>query len=259
MLASCLFSFALVSNSVNLCLDDSWIANIVLVNNVPILVKGVCARNASWDVDLKNLFWGEVLELHNKSAKAVAVCSNKNTLTCLKLWLDLLLEVRPCTCNGVLQALGVRKILCWNIAEHFLNVRIALVAWLKSWWLDIKGTTPNLYLLLAVLSSCISLVEALKCTIVALVQTPSLMNRKPVTVKLIKNMIQSVNSTLEQRSVANIKVIASLFKSTAASCCLLVTSLGKVNVGPTSEQVELVPLRLTVANNNQVPVLIFSQ
>jgi len=55
----------------------------------------------------------------------------------------------------------------------------------------------GIILILTVLGGSVSLVETLKCTIVTLVQTPSLMNRKPVTIKLIKNMIQSVDSTLK--------------------------------------------------------------
>ena len=56
-----LLDFTLVCNGVNLCFDGSRIANVMLIDNIPVLIKGVCARNAGWDVDLKNLFRGQVL------------------------------------------------------------------------------------------------------------------------------------------------------------------------------------------------------
>ena len=154
-----LLGFALVGNGVDLCFDGSRVANVVLIDNIPVLIKGVCAWNAGWDVDLKNLLGGQVLKLHDKSAEAIAVSRNENALTGFHLWLNLGLKVRPCAGNGVFQALGVRQVFLGNIAEHFLHVRVALITGLKGRWLDVKGAAPNLDLSFAMLGCRVSLVE----------------------------------------------------------------------------------------------------
>ena len=168
----------------------------MLIDDIPVFIKGVCAWNAGWDVDLKNLFRGQVFKLHDKSAEAIAVSRNENALAGFHLWLNLGLKVRPCASNGVFQALGVRQVFLGNVAEHFLHVRIALVTGLKGRWLDVKGAAPNLDLSFAMLGCCVGLVETLKCTVVTLVQTPGLVDRQPVAVKLVKYVVKRVDCAL---------------------------------------------------------------
>ena len=121
---------------------------------------------------------------------------NENALAGFHLWLNLGLKVRPCASNGVFQALGVRQVFLGNVAEHFLHVRITLITGLKGRWLDVKGTTPNLDLSFAMFGCRVSLVETLKRTVVTLVQTPGLVDRQPVAVKLVKYVVKRVDCAL---------------------------------------------------------------
>ena len=199
-----------------------------------------------------------MLKLHHEGAQRVAVGGDKNALAALELRLDLLLEVRPRAGDGVLQALGVGEVLLRHVAEHRLDVRVTLVAGRERGRLDVEGTTPDEDLLLAVLLGGLGLVEALERAVVTLVEAPGLVDGQPRTVHLVKDDVQRVDGALEQRGVADVKVEALLLQCLAAGSRLRAAGVGKVDIGPTGEEVELVPLGLAVTNDHEVHVLVVS-
>jgi len=246
-----LLGLALVGDGVDLGLDGGWVADVVLVEDVPVLVEGVGAGDAGRDVDLEDLLGGELLELHHEGAKAVAVGGDENALAGNHLGLDVLLEVGPGTGDGVLQALGVGEVLGGHVTEHLKDVRIARIVGLEGRRAYVKRATPDLDLGLAVLGGGIGLVQALEGTVVALVELPCLGDGEPVAVELVEHAVERVDGALEKGRVAEVKVVASLLESLAAGMGLLAAGVREVDVGPTCEEVLEVPLRLAVTDDDE--------
>ncbi len=136
----------------------------------------------------------------------------------------------------------------WNIAEHFLNVRIALVTWLKSWWLYIKANDakplPAPHRAQQKHLPC----WALKCAIVTPVRDARSYEREASYGRAHQEHNQSVNSTLEQR--CSNKVIASLFEKARSKAASVISPRWSTSVQPVNSNI--CPTQTTVANNNKV-------
>ena len=191
-----LLHLALVGDGLDLLCDGLRIADVVLVSDVPVTIEGIGAGHPGGYVDLQDLVGREVFELHHKRTQAITVGGNEDALFGLKFRLDVLLEIRPGTGDGVLEALGVGEVFLRHLAKLCLDVGIALVTWFERRRLDVKGATPDEDLVLAVLSSCVGLVEALQCAIVALVEASGLVDGKSGAVKLVEHNVKGVNGTL---------------------------------------------------------------
>ena len=106
------------------------------------------------------------------------------------------------------------------------------------------------------LSSGLSLVEALKSTIVTFVKSPMLMDWDIVLVELSYDCVVCHNSAGENRGVSNIKLIALLFEELTSVHCFLSTVLTQGHICPPSEAVLLVPCGLSVAHEDHLEDLV---
>ncbi len=103
----------------------------------------------------------------------------------------------------------------------------------------------------------VGLVQALQRAVVALVQTPGLVDGQPCAVHLVEDDVQRVDGALQHGGVADVEVKALLLEGLAAGCSLGASGVGEVDIGPTGEEVLEVPLGLTVTDDDEVHVLIF--
>ena len=85
-----------------------------------------------------------------------------------------------------------------------------------------------------------------------LVQTPRLVDGQPFAIHCLKNVVQRVDSALEVRGVAHIEVKASFSKGAAAIGCFFAARIGKVDVHPAGEKVQLVPFAFAVADQDEL-------
>ena len=183
---------------------------------------------------------------------------NEDALAGLELRGDLVLEVRPRAGDAVLQALGAGQlVLHGNAAVLLGELGQALVAVLEGLGGHVEGATPNLDLLVTVLGGGLGLVHALEGAVVTLVELPALDDGQPLAVHGEQHVVQRVDGALEVAGVADVEVVAGLLEGLAAVESLLDASLGEVDIGPTGEQVGLVPLALAVTDDNEVHQVVF--
>ena len=129
---------------------------------------------------------------------------------------------------------------------------IARVARLERRRTDIEGTAPDKHLFVAVLCRGIGLVETLQRAVVALVELPGFDDGQPLAIHLAEHDVEGVDCALEARGVADVKVETRFFEGTAACCRLFAARVGELNIGPAGEQVELVPLGLSVTDKDEL-------
>ena len=113
---------------------------------------------------------------------------------------------------------------------------------------DIEGAAPDEHLLVAVLRRGIGLVETLQRSVVALVELPGFDDGQPLAIHLAEHDVEGVDRALEARSVADVKVETGFFEGSTACCGFFAARVGELNIGPAGEQVELVPLGLSVTD-----------
>ena len=77
----------------------------------------------------------------------------------------------------------------------------------ESRWRDIVASPPNIDLVVAILLGSLSFVEALERTVMPFIKPPMLMVFNPVQVKLISDIVPSLDGSLENRCVAHVKLI----------------------------------------------------
>ena len=132
------------------------------------------------------------------------------------------------------------------VATVKLWVSLVIVVQFRRWY--IISPAPSFDLFLAVLIGRLSLVEALESTVVALVESPSLLTRDVGYTHLIGDVVVSVDRSGQQRRVSNIEVETLLLQNFACLLGLFSTELCQVDVAPAGEAVLKVPLALSVTN-----------
>ena len=133
---------------------------------------------------------------------------------------------------------------------------IARVVRLECRRADIEGATPDEHLFVAVLRRGIGLVETLQRAIVALVELPGFDDGQPLAIHLAEHDVESVDRALETRSVADVKVETGFFEGAAVCRRLFAARVGELDIGPAGEQVELVPLGLSVTDKDKLHCLL---
>ena len=179
------------------------------------------------------------------------MCGDEYALAGEHLGANLVFEIRPGAGYRVLEALGIGQLIGRDITVLLLGVGIATVARLERRRADIEGAAPDEHLLVAVLRCGIGLVETLQRSVVALVELPGFDDGQPLAIHLAEHDVEGVNRALEARSVADVKVEARFFEGAAACRCLFAARVGELDIGPAGEQVEFVPLRLSVADKDE--------
>ena len=115
----------------------------------------------------------------------------------------------------------------------------------------VVAAPPRHELLFAVLFLGLGLVQALQRAVVALVEPPVAMHRDPVPVGLVQREVGGVDRPSQQRRVEHIGLAVQLLDQLAGAGRFGPALLGEVDVDPSGEQVQRVPLALAVAQQNQ--------
>lgn len=165
---------------------------------------------------------------------------------------NLVFEIRPGAGYRVLEALGVGQLVGCDITVLLLGVGIARVVRLECRRADIEGAAPDEHLFVAVLRRGIGLVETLQRAVVALVELPGFDDGQPLAIHLAEHDVEGVDRALEARSVADVKVETGFFEGSTACGGFFAARVGELYVGPAGEQVEFVPLRLSVADKDEL-------
>ena len=183
----------------------------------------------------------------DQGAQRVAVRGDKHRLSVGELRDDVVVPVRQGTIEHVLEAFGARQQLWWQLRVTGvigLGVR-GVVGQGRRW--GVVGAAPDHELLFAVLLAGLGLVLALQGTVVALVQPPGALDRKPEQVGGLQREICGADGALEQGGVQDVRGQALLFQQFTASPGFLLTGRGEVDVHPAGEQPLRVPDTLAVS------------
>lgn len=73
-----------------------------------------------------------------------------------------------------------------------------------------------------------------------------------LAIHLAEHDVEGVDRALEARSVADVKVETGFFEGAAACRRLFAARVGELDIGPAGEQVELVPLGLSVTDKDEL-------
>ena len=114
----------------------------------------------------------------------------------------------------------------------------------------VVGTTPCHELFLTVLVLRLGLVQALKGTVVALVEAPVADDGDPVPVSGVKGDVGRVDGTTLQGCVDHVREDVVLAQQLTTATGFGATLVGQVDVHPPGELVRGVPLALAVAEQN---------
>lgn len=112
---------------------------------------------------------------------------------------------------------------------------------IHGWWWGVKGTPPDLHLLLPVLCSRLSLIEACEATIVPLIEAPGTHHGHPHLVRNIQDGPKGADCPLQHRRVADVKLYLGIFDSGGPPLGLLCSLLTQLCIKPATETVLLVP------------------
>ena len=129
-----------------------------------------------------------------------------------------------------------------------VSLRCALVGSSQRRGRHVVATAPDLHLLVTVLLSRLSLVEALKHTVVLLVEAPALLYGDPVEVHDVEDLVEGLDSALEVGGISLREVEAVFLEDGPSLLSFFDTLFGEVYVRPASEAVLLVPHAFSVTD-----------
>ena len=115
---------------------------------------------------------------------------------------------------------------------------------------DVVASAPLQDLRLAVFLSSLSLVEALERTVASLIEAPGLVVGNEQTAHLFRDGVVSLDGTLQDGCVSQVKLEAVLLEELTSGLGLLDTLSSQVDIMPAGEAVLEVPGRLPVANED---------
>ena len=130
-------------------------------------------------------------------------------------------------------------------------MRVSLVALFQRRGPRVVAAPPDLHLVLAVPLGGLGLVQALQRAVVALVELPSLDDGKPGAVDLVEHDVERVDGTLQVARVANVEIEALGGKRLPTLNGLCATGIGQVDVGPSGEEVLLVPFAFPMPDEDE--------
>lgn len=201
------------------------VTSLKLVLSQGLRVSNSCQLDMS-RAALTNVVVGDVLNVLDHGAERVTVGCDDDVLALLNQGQDLLVVVGPDTLGGELQALTAGR-------------------------RDIVASAPDVDLVLAPLLPGVVLVETAELAVVALVESLVLVDGDVFLTNLLELNAEGSLCTLESGSEGNVELDSSGSDTLGTGEGLLATELGESRVLPTSEQVELVPLGLTVARKDE--------
>ena len=180
------------------------------------------------------------------------MCGDEYALAGEHLGANLVFEIRPGAGDRILEALGIGQLIGCDVAVLLLGVGIACIVRLECRWAHVEGAAPDEHLFVAVLCRGIGLVETLQRAVVALVELPGFDDGQPLAIHLTEHDVEGVDRALEARSVADVKVETGFFEGLTACGGFFAARVGELNIGPTGEQVEFVPLGFSVTDKDKL-------
>ena len=107
------------------------------------------------------------------------------------------------------------------------------------------------YLILSVLVYSLLFIKSLQTTIMSLVQLPSFVHRNPKTIRLIHNMVKSLDCTFQQRGVSYIRSNSFSFDKLSSLGYFFLSLGGKRAIVPSCKFILEVPSGLSVPYKNE--------
>jgi hypothetical protein len=163
---------------------------------------------------------------------------------------NLLMPVRKDAIDRILEALGQRKIGFRNTLVAGIVSGETVIALLEWWWRDVIAAAPDENLLIAELCRRLCLVQTLERSVVALVETPGLVDRNPEFVEFIENDREGAEGALQDGHKSAIEAVTFLLEEFSRGLGLAETLVIEINIGPTGESVFAVPSAFAVADED---------
>ena len=150
------------------------------------------------------------------------------------------------------QALRLRDQLGRQVRVAVVVVRVVLVVGRDRRRRHVVRAAPDLDLVLAVLLCGLGLVAARQVAVVPLIQSPVAAHRHPQAAHAVQRLVGGADGPQLHRGVDHVGVHAGLGHHVACRAGLGAAGVGQVAVVPAGEQVELVPLALAVAEQDEL-------
>ncbi len=116
---------------------------------------------------------------------------------------------------------------------------------------DVERTAPLHELRLAVLLEGVRLVEALQRTVVPLVEAPAALDRQPRAVGDVERDVRGLDGAGQHAREQDVRLQPRLLDQLAGARRLLLARLAEADIHPSGEEVLLVPVGLTVAQEDE--------
>mmetsp|Transcript_26398 Transcript_26398/g.44090 ORF Transcript_26398/g.44090 Transcript_26398/m.44090 type:complete len:232 (-) Transcript_26398:20-715(-) len=147
----------------------------------------------------------------------------------------------------------------WDILFFDAKLLIARVLVRPVWalpahwwrWL-VPGTTPPLDLVFTKLFYTLLLVCANKSSVTSLIQSPVLVDIKPVCLKFFQSIIHCVGASLKQTCVHGVKLGTCLSKHSTSTLSFSDAILGQRSIRHTNEDILFVPSTLSVSEEGNL-------
>ena len=154
---------------------------------------------------------------------------------------DHFLPVRDGAGDGVLEGLGARDVAVRDAGIAGIELRVALVILGEGQRGDVVAAAPDLDLGVAVLLGGLGLVESLEVAVVLFVEAPALLDRNPVQVHFVQDVVEGLDRPLEVGGIGLFEGEAFRLEQFAGLDGLVHAFGAEVHVGPARETVFLVP------------------
>lgn len=161
--------------------------------------------------------------LHD-AAQAVSVGGDQDALALLHLGNDHVVPVGQCALDGQLEGLKLGELLglgSVGVARILDDVLVVGMAGLHRWWGGVEAAAPDLHLGLAVLGGRLGLVQASESTVVALVQTPGLLDGDLLVAAGLQDAGEGHLGAGQHRGVGHIELQTGLLDGFAGGQSLL--------------------------------------
>ena len=139
-----------------------------------------------------------------------------------------------------------------NTGIAWIVGRMPLVSGIERWRGNVVAPAPDFHLRLPVLRGRLSLVEALQCAVVTLVETPRAPDRNPHQVHFVQDQPQRADRPLQQRRIGNVEAVAERFQLASRLPGLALPLVGQVHIGPARKPVVEIPCALPVPAEDQL-------
>ena len=153
--------------------------------------------------------------------------------------------------HGVFEALGQGDVIGRQLGVAHIGPLTARIGGLQRGRGGVIAAAPEQNLRVAILLGHIGLVQALKGTVMALIQPPAVHHREPGAVHLVERVPQGAYGALEHAGIGDVKFVTFCLELAPGVLGLFDAGGGQVHIGPPGETVFQIPGGFAVANENE--------